>query len=361
MDDSNRAIQFDEHGQCSCCRDALIRLPNEWWPNAEGERRLEQLVKRLRAGGRGRPYDAIIGLSGGVDSAYLAHVLKHKYDLRLLAVHVDGGWNSDQAVRNIETIVRTLNLDLFTYVVEWQQMREVQVAFLKASVLNQDIPQDHAFFSVLYQTAGKFGVKYFLSGVNFATESIIPPESGHPYMDVRHIRGVHRQFGKGILESFPLMDLSYFVWLSRVRKQLLVFRPLNYLPYNKEIAAEELKKHYDWRDYGTKHHESRFTKFYQQIYLPRKVFFDKRRLHLSSLIVSQAMTREQALQELAKPIIDEKEAARDVKFVAKKLGCAHEDLNVWINRRVIPHRDYPNRYWLHATLTWMRDQIRRFE
>lgn len=175
MDDSNPAIVFDASGQCNCCRDAITRRPHEWWPNAAGSARLDALAERLRKEGRGRPYDVMVGLSGGIDSAYLVHLIKTRYDLRMLAVHVDGGWNSEAAVRNIELIVRKLDIDLHTHVIEWQEMRDLQLAFLKAGVVNQDIPQDHAFFATLYRTATRFGMRNFLSGVNFASESVVPP------------------------------------------------------------------------------------------------------------------------------------------------------------------------------------------
>ncbi len=174
------AIRLDGKGQCNCCREALARLPHEWLRGPHGDRKLEQLMSQIRREGKGRPYDALIGLSGGIDSAYLAHLLRTRFNLRLLALHVDGGWNSATAVSNIESIVRKLDIDLYTQVIEWEEMRELQLAFLRASVLNQDIPQDHAFFVTLNRMARKFGLRYFLSGVNFASESIVPPDSGIP-------------------------------------------------------------------------------------------------------------------------------------------------------------------------------------
>jgi N-acetyl sugar amidotransferase len=358
MDDSIPAIRFDEEGRCSCCREALARRMHEWWPDETGERKLDELVATLRHEGRGRSYDAMVGLSGGIDSAYLAHTLRERYGLRLLAVHVDGGWNSEPAVNNIEMLVRKLDLDLYTYVVEWQEMRDLQLAFLKASVVNQDIPQDHVFFGILYRTAAKFGIKYFLSGVNYATECIQPPDFGHPYMDVKHIRAIHRQFGSLPLTTFPFMDLTEYIWRSRVRRALVVHKPLNYIAYSKEVALAELVRSYQWRDYGAKHHESRFTKFHQQIYLPRKYGFDKRRLHLSSLIVSGQMTRDEALTELRAPIVTEGQARLDMKFVAKKLGCSVAELESCIAREPKHHLEYPNSYWISASLTGLRRAFR---
>ena len=358
MDEGIAPMQFDEAGRCECCRDALRRMPFEWWPDERGQVRLDALVKQLKQRGVGQKYDAMIGLSGGVDSAYLAHLAVHNLGLRVLAVHVDGGWNSAPAVHNIESIVRKLNLDLHTFVVEWGEMRDIQLAFLRASVLNQDIPQDHAFFSTLYRTAMEYGVRDFLSGVNYASESIVPQGMGYTYMDLRHLRAIHRQFGRLPATHFPFMSLQTFIWHSRVARTLRVHKPLNYMAYDKEHAKQELTDVYGWRDYGRKHDESRFTKFYQECYLPRKFDFDKRRLHLSSLIVSGQITRNEALAQLSQPISDPKQTARDVRFVAKKLGIDAQELNQLIEREPVSHLAYPNQAGMHRKLMWLRNRVR---
>ena len=342
MDESIPGIKFDAQDQCNCCRSALARRSHEWWPGDEGRRRLQTMATQLREAGRGKPYDAMIGLSGGIDSAYLAHLVVREMGLRVLAVHVDGGWNSEPAVRNIESLVRGLDIDLHTYVVEWQEMRDLQVAFLRASVLNQDIPQDHVFFTTLYRTARQFGMRHFLSGVNYATENIEPTGFGFPYSDDVHLRGVHKRFGRVPLTTYPVMRLVEFLWLTRVRKQLTVHRPLNYIDYHKDKAVQVLREQYGWRDYGGKHSESRFTKFYQDIYLPRKFAFDKRRLHFSSLIVSGQMTRQEALAELQEPLLSPIQIRHDIRFVAKKLGMPAAELEQLIAAPPVPHTDYPN-------------------
>lgn len=359
MDESNPAIVFDTAGQCNCCRDAIARMPHEWHRGAEGAARLEALAVRLKAAGQGRRYDAMIGLSGGIDSAYLAHVAVRRLGLRVLAVHVDGGWNSEPATRNIESLVRALDLDLHTHVVEWQEMRDLQVAFLRASVLNQDIPQDHAFFSTLYRTAVRFGIGDFLSGVNFSSEGVSPPGWGYPSMDGKHARAIHQRFGTTELRAYPFMGLFEFLWLTRVRRQLTVHRPLNDLDYDKEVAREKLTRDYGWRDYGGKHSESRFTKFYQDIYLPRKFGFDKRRLHLSSLIVSGQVTRDAALAELATPIVAPDQARRDIKFVAKKLGLDAAELAALIDGPGVSHLEYPNQHAMFTRLGALNALLRR--
>jgi N-acetyl sugar amidotransferase len=359
MDESNPALAFDANGQCNACRDAFARMPHEWHRGTDGARRLEALAAKLKAAGHGKRYDVMLGLSGGIDSAYLAHVAVRKLGLRALAVHVDGGWNSEPATRNIESLVRGLDLDLHTHVVEWQEMRDLQVAFLRASVLNQDIPQDHAFFATLYRTAVKFGIRDFLSGVNFTTECVNPPGWGYPSLDGHHARAIHRRFGTVPVHAYPFMDLPEFLWLTRVRRQLTIHRPLNDLDYDKEAARGELTREYGWRDYGGKHAESRFTKFYQEIYLPRKFGFDKRRLHLSSLIVSGQATRAEALAELATPIAEPRQVRRDIRFVAKKLGLAPADLEALIDSPPVSHLAYPNRQAAFARLSGLKSWARR--
>lgn len=342
MDTSNPFIEFDATGQCDCCRDALARLPTTWFPNERGALRLDQLAAQLRSDGSKGRYDAMIGLSGGVDSAYLAHLSVRRLGLRVLAVHVDGGWNSEPAVSNIERIVRANSIDLYTHVVEWGEMRSLQCAFLRAGVLNQDIPQDHAFFSSLYRTAARFGIRNFLSGVNFASESIVARKFGHSYMDARHIQAINRRFNGSPLLRYCPMSMFEYLWLTQVGGSVRIHKPLDLIPYSKSQAESELKKHYGWRDYGMKHSESRFTKFYQDIYLPRKHKFDKRRLHLSSLIVAGELTRPAALKELERPVIEPGQAKRDLKFVAKKLGMSTHELDTLIDSPSVSHENFPS-------------------
>lgn len=359
MTDAQAPLEFDAKGQCECCRDAIARRPHEWWPGAEGETRLERLAERLRAEGRSQPYDVMIGLSGGVDSAYLAHLMHSRFGLRMLAVHVDGGWNSAPATRNIAAMVRGLDLDLYTKVIEWREMRDVQLAFLRSGVLNQDFPQDHAFFATLYACAAKFGIRSFLSGVNFASECVgVPGLDAPPSIDGKHVRAIHRQFGTVALQDYPIMSFAEYLWATRVRGRPVVDRPLNYVAYDKAAAQEELRGIYGWRDYGAKHSESRFTKFYQDIFLVRKFGFDKRRLHLSSLIVSGQETRESAHEELAVPPVGEREAERDINYVAKKLGIMPAELNDLIDAPPVPHSAYPSDQAAHRFLHAARRKLR---
>lgn len=359
MDDGVAPLQFNAQGQCSSCRDALRRWPHEYFPNAEGESRLEALVQLLKAQGRHADYDCMIGLSGGIDSAYLAHIMRTRFDLRILAVHVDGGWNSEAAVHNIENLVRALDIDLCTYVVEWQEMRDLQLAFLRACVMNQDIPQDHAFFATLYRVARERGIKTFLSGVNFATEGVGQPNFGHPSIDGRHIRSIHKRFGRAPLATYPILTIPQYLWLTRARGLPAIQKPLNWIEYNKDAAKAELKKHYSWNEYGTKHSESRFTKFYQEIYLPRKLGYDKRRLHLSSLIVTKSISRAEALTNLATPIIDPQQSRIETKFVAKKLGVSTDELLALVDAPLVDHSQFSSDQWLLNGLGFARNTSRR--
>lgn len=359
MTDDIEGVSIAADGQCNCCREAVARMPHEWWPGGEGERRMHTLVARLRQEGTGKRYDALVGLSGGIDSAYLAHVMATKYDLRLLAVHVDAGWNSEPAVHNIEKLVRGLDLDLVTHVIEWEEVRDVQRAFLRANVLNQDFPQDHAFFATLLRLARKYGVRSFLSGVNFASENIHIPHDGPSSTDGKHVRAVHRAFGTVPLRSYPIMTMAEYLWTTRVRGVPKRYRPLDFTAYDKRAAQDELKNAYGWRDYGAKHSESRFTKFYQDVYLPRKLGFDKRRLHLSSLIVSGQMTRDAALEELATPIISLEQARRDARFVAKKLGMTPDELNSLIDAPLVSHDRFDSDKRITDRMLRLRAALRR--
>lgn len=358
MTEDLEGVVVGSGGQCNCCKDAFARMPSEWWPDSNGERKMAALVAQLKAEGMGKPYDALVGLSGGIDSAYLAHLMVTRHGLRLLAVHVDAGWNSEPAVHNIEKLVRGLDLDLITYVVEWNEVRDVQRAFLRAGVLNQDFPQDHAFFAILLRIAREQGVESFLTGVNFASENLNIPHDGPSSTDGKHVREVHRIFGEGPLNSYPIMTMLEYLWTTRVRGLPKRFRPLDFTDYDKEAAHHELESIYGWRDYGSKHSESRFTKFYQDVYLPRKLGFDKRRLHLSSLIVSGQKTRDEALKELQVESISERQAERDTRFVAKKLSLSVSELSEMIAGPLKPHGEYGSDKKIIELLLGMRKKLR---
>lgn len=340
MDTTDPEIAFGADGVCSHCRRFELEMKPHWKPTPEGGRELEQIIARIKAEGQGKRYDCVIGLSGGVDSSYLA-VKVVEWGLRPLVVHVDAGWNSELAVKNIEQIVTKLGLDLVTCVVDWEDMKELHLAFLSAGLANQDVPQDHAFFAALYKYATDAGIRYVINGANYATEGVLPQSWGYDAMDATHVRSVHARFGTRPLANFPIISFyQYYFYFPKIKK-MTVIAPLNYMPYEKATAVDYLERHFGWRYYGGKHYESRWTRFFQAHYLPTKFGYDKRKAHLSSLIVSGQLSRDEALQELEKPLYSDNELADDKAFVAKKLGIDVAQLERFIADKPHHYTEFP--------------------
>jgi N-acetyl sugar amidotransferase len=341
MDTSDPLIEFDSGGVCNHCRGFELLKNSEWFPNEEGHRRWEKIVEEVRAAGVNQEYDCILGLSGGVDSSFLA-LKARSWGLRPLVVHVDAGWNSELAVANIEAIVKHCNYDLHTHVVDWEEMRDLQLAYLKAGVANQDVPQDHIFFASLYHFATANKIRYVLSGGNLATEGVFPRAWHGSAMDAINLRAIHRQFGARPLRRYKTISFTeYYLWYPLVKK-MRTLRPLNYMPYDKESAILELQREIGWRSYGRKHGESLFTKLFQNYYLPTKFGFDKRKPHLSSLIVSGQMTREQALEELSKPLYDPVELELDIEYFCKKLRISRAEFQAFLDAPARHYSDFAN-------------------
>jgi N-acetyl sugar amidotransferase len=341
MDTSDPEIVFDANGLCSHCvrYDSLVRTVVERANSGLRLQELSKLINQIRKAGKGKPYDCIIGLSGGVDSTYLAWLAK-QHGLRPLAVHFDSGWNSELAVNNIEKTVKTLGLDLQTFVVDWEEMRDLQLAFFKASVANCDIPTDHAFPAVLYREAVAHRIRYVLSGSNYATEFILPTAWGYQSADLVHLRDIHRKFATVRLQNYPTMGFfAQYLWYPYVRR-LKTVKLLNFVPYIKSDAKHTISRELGWRDYGGKHHESVFTRFFQSHYLPTKFGYDKRRAHLSSLINSGQSSRASALAELESPACDPATLTQDKPFVARKLGISEREFDRLIAQPVRPHSDF---------------------
>jgi len=306
MDTSDPLIYFDNDGVCNHCRDAKFKLAKGLFSGDEGLNYLNNISNEILKKGKNSDYDCIIGVSGGVDSSYLLHFVKVDLKLNPLVVHVDAGWNSELAVSNIESMVTKLNLDLYTFVVDWREIKALQLAFLNASLANQDVPQDHAFFAKLYQVAESKSIKYVITGSNLSSESILPRSWGYSAMDLIQIKSINKTFGNYKLKNHPMCNyFKYKIYYPYILK-MKVIRPLNYMNYNKLESKIFLQNKYGWRDYGGKHHESIWTKFFQSYYLPEKFGFDKRKAHLSSMIVAKQITREEALIELEKPLFDSK-------------------------------------------------------
>jgi len=344
MDTTDPEITFDENGVCNHCRNFYENIKPVW--DSLTKEKLDKLIEKIKQEGKNKEYDCVIGLSGGVDSSYLAYYLRKNYpDLRILAIHVDGGWNSELAVHNIENIVKKLDIDLHTEVINWEEMKDLQLAYFKSQLANQDVPQDHAFFATLYHTAvDKFGIKYFLSGSNYATESILPFAWGYDAMDGTQLKAIHKKFGKIPLKDYKVITFfERFIYYPLIRG-LKIEKPLNYIDYHKDKAKEILMKEIDWRDYGGKHHESVFTKFFQSYWLPTKFGYDKRKAHLSSMILAGQITREEALKELEKPAYDLSKLDEDMEYLSKKLGLSVNEFKEIMSQPNKYFTDYPNEY-----------------
>ena len=322
MDGSDPDIRFDPDGVCNYWHDYhafAAALPNA----AERQAQLDALLAAVRADGKGKPYDCVIGLSGGVDSSYVTWLAK-QWDLRPLIVHFDNGWNNELAVRNIENICRKLGFELNTFVMDWDEFRDLQRAYFKASVVDLEVPTDHMISGALYRFAARHGLKYILSGHNHATEWLMPPSWNYAKFDLVNLKSIHRRFGEKPLRKLPALGVWQRAWyqLARgIRSEAV----LDLIDFDKSKAKELLIRELDWVDYGGKHYESLFTRFYQGYILPRKFGVDKRKAHLSNLILSGQMTRDEALRELQKPTYDEAMQERDKAYVRKKLGFSERE------------------------------------
>ena len=348
MDSSDPNIIFDERGCCDYCNNFKSAILPNWHIDQKGEDALKFLAEKIRQEGKGKDFDCIIGISGGLDSSYVAYVVKEKMGLRPLLFHVDAGWNTVQAVGNIEKLVDGLGLDLYTEVINWEEMKDLQVAFLRSQIPDQDLPQDAAFFSSLYKFARKYKIKYIITGSNYSTECCREPEEWGGYLgiDKRLFKDIHSRFGKRPLETFPLVDIL----VSKVFYQQIigmkVAMPLNLVPFIKKDAENELERRFGWQKFQHKHHESRFTRFYEDYWLPRKFGFQKRRAHFSSLIMTGQMTREQALVRVAHPEMDEHFSQLEFEYVANKLDLTVNELQDIFDDKNKTYRDYRNKRWL---------------
>jgi N-acetyl sugar amidotransferase len=343
MDTSDPHITFDERGWCDYCNNYHKNILPDWHPDERGLKELQPLIDRIRREGKGKPHDCLIGLSGGVDSSYVAYLAKEKFGLRPMLFHVDAGWNSQEAVNNIEKLVDGLGLDLYTEVINWEEMKDLQLAFFKAQVPHIDTPQDHAFFAGLYNYAAKHGHKYILTGANYSTECVREPLEWHYHAsDLQQIRDIHKKFGTRPLNSFPLADIFKYKIYYRYIKGVRVVKPLNHVPFIKEEAMQFLVDRFGWQRYAHKHYESRFTRFYEGYWLPEKFGYQKHRAHFSSLILTGQITRAEALERISKPAYDEETIMQDFEYIAKKLDLSVAQLMDLMKGENKTYRDYKN-------------------
>jgi len=340
MDTTDPDISFDDQGHCNHCRMHAALSRQRVVVGDAGEQVLSEMVRTIKAHGRNKEYNCILGLSGGVDSSFVAYQAK-RLGLKPLVAHFDNGWNSETSVRNIENIVRKLDFDLHTFVLDWEEFRDLQLSFLRASVVDIEMLTDHAIMATMFKTAIEYGIKYILSGTNVATESIMPATWFYPAKwDIRNIKGIHRQFSSRKIKMFPTYSFID-MFLCRYVRRMKYVEILNCIDYNRAQAIQLLEKELGWKDYGAKHYESVFTKFYQAYILPEKFNIDKRRAHYSSLICSGQMTRPEALDQLTKPLYDPTELGNDKTYVNKKLELTADEFYEIMQAEPKAHYAYP--------------------
>jgi len=352
MDTADPDIEFNANGVCNHCREYEKRVSRRIFRGEDGERKLQKIARQIKEHGENREYDCVLGLSGGLDSSFTAYHAK-RLGLRPLVVHFDNGWNSEVSIKNIENIVRKLNFDLYTYVIDWEEFKDLQMSFLKASVVDIEMLTDHAIVAAMFYLAKERQIKYILSGSNLATEGIMPESWNYMKWDIRNIRAIQKRFGEKRISEFPVFGLIQMLTVQ----YLYGFRSvpvLNYVDYNKERAKEILEREICWKDYGGKHQESVFTKFYQNYILPTKFNIDKRKAHLSTLICSGQITREEALEEIKKPLNNPKELEEEKEYVLKKLGLTEEEFQEIMSLPVKSHLAYPNSKWIYDLLVRIR-------
>ena len=357
MDTSDPDIKFDDQGVCNHCHEFDLNVGSRVITGEDGKAVLQKIVERIKKSGEGNEYDCIVGISGGVDSTYVAYQCK-QLGLRPLAVHLDNGWNSELAVSNIEKVLKKLDFDLYTKVLDWREFRDIQLSFLKASTPDGEVPTDHAIFALLLKVAREKNIKYIMSGMNYLSEASVVPAWSYGHGDWGYIKYIQKKFGTLKIKNYPHytpLEMFYMLFIKRVKFVSI----LNYIDYNKEAAIKELSEKLDWQYYGGKHHESTYTKFFQAYILPTKFGIDKRKIHLSNAVQSGQMKKSEALEELKKPLYSETSAMNDKEFVAKKLGVSLVEFEEIMKRKPLFYTDYPNSSKLYFRLKKIQYALRR--
>jgi N-acetyl sugar amidotransferase len=343
MDTSDSNIKFNETGVCDHCNDFLTNVKPNWHTDERGRKELETIVAKIKESGKKNDFDCLLGLSGGVDSCYMLHLAVNEFGLRPLVFHVDGGWNSELAVHNIQVMIDKLGLDLYTEVINWEEMKDFQLAFFMSGVPHIDIPQDHAFVATLYKFADKYNIKYILNGGNISTECVRNPMEWLYYgTDMAQLHDIMNQYSTVEMKTYPFSSIYRHKIYLRYIRGVKVVKMLNYRPYIKSEALLMLEKEYGWKPYPQKHFESRFTKFYEGYWLPERFGFDTRRVQYSSLILTGQMSREDALEKLKKPAYDTSTIQDEFNYIATKLGITSEKLRHYFNIPKKYYWDYNN-------------------
>lgn len=362
MDTTDPDIQFFSDGRCTCCRDYDEVSTKDLHSDEAGQNSLVNLIEEIKHRGVGKDYDCLIGLSGGVDSSYVAYLVAKKFGLRALAVHLDNGWNTELAVANVEQLVKKLDIDLITHVLDWNEFKDIQLSFLKSGISNIEIPTDHAIWAVLLKTAAKMNIPYVIAGNNVVTESVMPKSWLYGSKDSTLIKDIHKRFGKFSMKSYPY--LSTFDYVNYLLVRGIRWVPiLNYIDFNKENAKNFLMNELGWRDYGGKHYESIFTRFFHANYLPQRFGFDLRKAYLSALVCSGQISRSDALEELKLPPVSEELLKSDLQYVLKKLGLTEDDYKDIMLEKTKTFRDYKSTdsLWRNfsAFVKWARARVTR--
>lgn len=341
MDTTDSKISFDDKGVCDHCNSFYNDILPKWHTDEKGEKELRNLIAKIKKEGEGKDFDCLMGMSGGIDSSYLLYVMKEKFGLRPLVFHVDAGWNSQIASNNIERLVDGLGLDLYTEVINWEEMKDLQLAFFKSGVPHVDVPQDHAFFATMYKFASKHKIKYILTGGNYSTECVRNPLEWMYYQsDSIQLRDIYKKHGTGKLKDYPVTNILWHKVYLPYFKGIKLIRPLDFVPYNKDEAMQLLVDKFGYQKYPQKHFESRFTRFYEAYWLPKKFGFDTRKVQYSSLILTGQMTREEALKNLEGPAYDPETIATDFEYIATKLGISVEELQSYMDAPNKTYKDY---------------------
>lgn len=344
MDTTDPNIIFDENGISDYYYNYINKIKPSWNTGEIGSLELKKISNKIKNNSKNKKFDCIIGMSGGLDSSYALYVAKEIMGLRPLVFHVDAGWNTDQAVSNIEKMIEGLGLDLYTDVINWEEVKDLQRSFLKSQIPDQDLVQDYAFFSSLYKFARKNNIKYIITGSNYSTECCREPEEwgGYAGIDKKLVKDIHGKYGNIKLNTFPLIDIFTYKIFYKYIYGMKIIKPLNYVPYIKTDAEALLEQKFKWKKFKHKHHESRFTRFYEDYWLPRKFGFDKRKAHFSSLILTGQMTRDEALERLKNPELDEQTLKNEFEYVANKLGFEKKELQDLFEGENKTFNDYKN-------------------